>query len=142
MCKPDANGSIKKKEDTNTSSLGLVSRRVAALIYKMLDLLVKFHDFSMTFCPYFKTPHLFHDLGQFWSKFYDFSRNLKNPEIPWLFHNRGNPDHMQLMYFQKMHFNIDRQPIFRLTHNTQIIYMLTMNFFLECNKNRNFFYPM
>ncbi len=48
MCQPDAKGSIKKKE--------IHIQAVAVPIYKMLDLLAKFHGFSMTFCPYFKIP--------------------------------------------------------------------------------------
>ena len=80
----------KEEGDTHTSSSGSVSCRAASLIYKMLDLLVKFHGFSMTFCPYLQIPWLFHDLGQLWSKFHDFSRiswnfwnSRKSMTFPW-----------------------------------------------------------
>ncbi len=67
-----------KFHDRKPSSLVYMNCRGAAPVYKVLDLLVKFHDFSMTFCPYFKIPWLFHDLDQFWSKFHDFSRKSRN----------------------------------------------------------------
>ena len=49
----------RKRRNTYTSSLGLLSRHLVALIYKMLDLRIKFHDF----------PWLF-------SKFQDFSMSM------------------------------------------------------------------
>ena len=78
----------------------------------MSDPLVKFHDFSKIFCPYFKIPWLFHGLGHISSEFHDFSKILKKfkiPEIAWLFQDRGNPAVMiyLLIYIKKYtHCNV------------------------------------
>ena len=61
---------------------------------RIKDLFVKFHDFSMTFAQISKS-HDFSmtqpNLRQNSMTFPEIPENFKFPEIPWLFHDRGNP---------------------------------------------------